>query len=172
MDDAFKKLQEELARQDKAVSVSVGEWDKLKILPSEKLMQLSKMAELNGPYVEAMRQLAELPNIQDLYPLKHIQDALASTRFIPPEMPQVDFSALEARMAEIGNVAATFSKNLAEHARLLLDFAPDRQYQKAFEEAFGRVQLAESMNFDLPRLAMLEWSPQVASQRFGLIEDS
>jgi len=172
MEDALKKLREELVHQEKLASFAVDEWTKLKILPSDELAQLSKVAVLGALRADALRVLPELPNIQDLYPLKHIQEALASTRFVLPEPPKFDFSALQTRMLEIGDVAATFSKSLAERTRLLLDFAPALQYQRAFEEALGRVQLVERINFDLPQLAMLEWSPKVASQRLGLIEDS
>jgi hypothetical protein len=172
MEDALKKLREDLARQDKLASFFVDEWTKLKILPSDELAQLTTVAGLTGLRAEGMRVLPELPNIQDLYPLKHIQDALASIRFVLPEPPKFDFSALHARMGEIGDLAATFSQNLEDRTRLLLNFAPPLQHQSAIEEALSRVQLVEQMNFELPELAMLEWSPIVASQRLGLIEDS
>jgi hypothetical protein len=97
MEDALKKLREDLAHQDKLASFAVDELTKPKILPSDELAQLTKVAGLAGLRAEAMRVLPELPNILDLFPLKHIQDALASTQFVLPEPPRVDFSALQAQ---------------------------------------------------------------------------
>lgn len=167
MKDGVNKLLDEIAKQHKLTGFTAAEWDRLGILKTDYFAQMTKLAESSAPYTEALQQLTA--NLENLYPLKSIQAALASIEL--PQMPQMS-AALQAHLAGINGIGASFAKNLEEGTRLLLDAVPTRQYHQAFEQTFKQVSLAERMSVDLPHLAATVWPSELAGHRIALLEDA
>ncbi|MBI3475980.1 MAG: hypothetical protein HY010_09620 [Acidobacteria bacterium] len=165
LDKAYREIAK-FASQYKVAGFTATELARFQTLETGRFSELFKLAELQTPaYNRTMQELTA--NLEHLYPLKSIQAALASI-----ELPQPPMSAiLQAHLAEITGIGASFAETIGERTRLLFDAAPMQRYQEIFAHISQEISRTERSSLELSKLA-LTWPSEIVGDRLVLLEDS